>query len=90
MVGTDKNNFPHNLLLSNRQVACLCKAFVNSSSKDMELWNYQRVNYDEECADAVGHNCVCTIRITEATSAAEVGIHEKILRFGTTMLIISN
>ena len=28
--------------------------------------------------------------LTEATSAAEVGIHEKILRFGTTMLIISN
>ena len=25
------NNFPHNLLLTNRQVTSLCKAFANSS-----------------------------------------------------------
>lgn len=31
------NNFPHNLLLTNRQVTSLCKAFANSSWKDVKL-----------------------------------------------------
>ena len=33
----DKINFPHELLLTNRQVANLCKAFVNNSSTDIKL-----------------------------------------------------
>ena len=36
MIGSDKNDFPRNLLLTNRQVASLRKAFVSSSSKDIK------------------------------------------------------
>ena len=33
----DENNFPHELLLTNRQVANLHKAFANNSSADIKL-----------------------------------------------------
>ena len=33
----DKTNFPHELLLTNRQVANLCKAFTYNSSTDIKL-----------------------------------------------------
>ena len=36
MVGDDETNFPHQLLLTNRQVANLCKAFTNKSSTDIK------------------------------------------------------
>ena len=34
MVGNYQTNFPHKLLLANRQVANLCKVFANKSSTD--------------------------------------------------------
>ena len=37
MMGTDKNNFLHDLFLTNRQAVGLRKAFVNSSSKGIKL-----------------------------------------------------
>ena len=39
MVGNsdDETNFPHKLLLTNRQVANLSKAFANKSSTDIKL-----------------------------------------------------
>ena len=39
MIGdsNDKTNFPHELLLTNRQVANLCKAFANDLSTDIKL-----------------------------------------------------
>ena len=37
MIGDDETNFPHKLLLTNRQVSSLCKAFANHSSADMKL-----------------------------------------------------
>ena len=39
MIGNsnDETNFPHKLLLTNRQVANLCKAFANYLSTDMKL-----------------------------------------------------
>ena len=33
----DETNFPHELLLTNRQVANLLKAFANNSSTDIKL-----------------------------------------------------
>ena len=38
MVGNSNNNtnFPHELLLTNRQVAKICKAFANHSSTDIK------------------------------------------------------
>ena len=37
MIGDNETNFPHKLLLTNRQVANLCKAFVNYLSIDTKL-----------------------------------------------------
>ena len=37
MVGDDETNFPHKLLLTNRQVASLHKAFANYLSTDIKL-----------------------------------------------------
>ena len=37
MIGDSETNFPHKLLLTNRQVANLCKAFANHLSTDIKL-----------------------------------------------------
>ena len=37
MVGDNETNFPHNLLLTNRQGSNLRKAFANHLSADIEL-----------------------------------------------------
>ena len=37
MVGDDETNFPHKLLLTNRQVENICKAFASKSSTDITL-----------------------------------------------------
>ena len=37
MVGDDQTNFPHKLLLTNRQVKNLHKVFTNKSSTDIKL-----------------------------------------------------
>ena len=37
MIGDDETNFLHKLLLTNRQVAILRKAFANKSSTDIKL-----------------------------------------------------
>ena len=39
MIGNsdDKANFPHELLLTNRQVANICKTFANNSLTDIKL-----------------------------------------------------
>ena len=36
MIGDNETNFPHKLLLTNRQVANLRKAFTNNSSDDIK------------------------------------------------------
>ena len=37
MISDDETNFPRKLLLTNRQVANLCKAFANYLSTDIKL-----------------------------------------------------
>ena len=39
MIGdsNDKSNFPHEILLTNRQVSNICKAFANNSSVDIKF-----------------------------------------------------
>ena len=37
MIGDNETDFPHKLLLTNRQVANIRKAFANNSSTDIEL-----------------------------------------------------
>ena len=43
MIGNfdDKINFPHESLLTNKQVSNLCKAFANNSPTDIKLWKAQ-------------------------------------------------
>ena len=41
MVGDDETNFPHKLLLTNRQVKNLREAFANKSSTDIKLLKIQ-------------------------------------------------
>ena len=47
MIGNsdDETNFPHKLLLTNRQVANLHKAFANNLSTDIKLLSYQKLSY---------------------------------------------
>ena len=37
MIGDNETNFPHKLLLTNRQVASLHKSFANHSSTNIKL-----------------------------------------------------
>ena len=37
MIGDDESNFPHKLLVTNRQFASLVKDFANYLSKDIKL-----------------------------------------------------
>ena len=37
MIGDNEENFPQKLLLTNRQVANICKAFANHLSTDIKL-----------------------------------------------------
>ena len=37
IIGDNETNFPHKLLLTNREVSNLCKAFANHSSSDIKL-----------------------------------------------------
>ena len=41
IVGDEETNFPHKLLLTNRQVENLGKAFASKSSTDINLWKTQ-------------------------------------------------
>ena len=41
MTGDNESNFPYNLLLTNRQVANLCKAFADKSSTNIKLLKTQ-------------------------------------------------
>ena len=46
MIGDNETNFPHKLLLTNRQVSNLCKAFLNHLSVDIKLSKTQ-LNYQK-------------------------------------------
>ena len=37
MIGNNETNFPHKLLLTNRQVSNICKAFANHLSANIKL-----------------------------------------------------
>ena len=119
MIGdsNDQTNFPHELLLTDRQVSNIRKAFANNSSVDIKFSKAQlskmiqsggflskllgpllktglpliknvitllpQCNYPKSVLIPLG--------LTEAVSAADAGIHKKILGSGNnTTLIISN
>ena len=54
IVGDDEANFPHKLLLTNRQVENLRQAFSNKSSTDIKLSKFQlskRYNQEDFLVD---------------------------------------
>ena len=122
----DKMNFPHELLLTNRQVANLCKAFADKSSTDIKLSKTQiskmiqsggflgrllgsllktGLPLMKNVIKLLAKSVLITLGLTAAASAADAGIHKKILGSGNyplhnrlsssvlhnnTVLIISN
>ena len=118
MIGDNETNFPHQLLLTNRQVANICKAFTNHSSIDIKLSKSQLstmiqsggflgrllspllkagLRLIKNVIKPIAKSVLIPLRSTAAASAADAGIHKKILESGhnhslhnTTTLIISN
>ena len=107
-----KNNFPRQLLLTNRQLSDLRKSFSINSSIDIKLSKTQlskviqsggflgrllgpllktglpRIKY---VIKPLAKSVLIPLGLTPAASAADAGIHKKILGSGkTATLIISN
>ena len=111
MIVDDETNFSHKLLLTNRQVANLRKAFTNNLSTDIKLSKTQLSNMIQSegflgrllgpllktglpliknVIKPLAKSVLIPLGLTAAPSAADAGIHKKVLGFGATTLIISN
>ena len=116
MIGNsdDNTNFPHELLLTNRQVANLRKTFAKNTSTDIKLSKTQLSKMIQSGGFLGRHlgpllrtglplmksvikplakSVLVTLGLTTVASAADAGIHKKILASGhnnNTTLIISN
>ena len=122
MIGVNGTNFPHKLLLTNRQVSNNRKAFANNSSTDIKLSKTQLSKMIQSggflgrllgpllktgspliknVIKPLANGVLIPLRLTAVASAADAGIHIKILGSGgrhssssashnATTLIISN
>ena len=114
MIGdsNDKGNFPHELLLTDRQVSSIREAFANNSSVDIKFSKAQLSKMIQSggflgkllgpllktglplmksAITPLAKTVLIPLGLTAAASAADAGIHEKILGSGnTTTLIISD
>ena len=112
MIGGNESNFPHKLLLTNRQVLILRKAFANNSSTDIELSKTQSSKMIQSggflgrllgllqktglpliknVIKLLAKRVLTPLGLTAAASAADAGIHKKILWSDNKItLIISN
>ena len=112
MIGDNETNFPHKLLLTNRQVSNLRKAFANHLSADIKLSKTQLSKMIQSggflgrllgpllktglpliknVIKPLAKSVLILLGLTAAASAADAGIHKKILGSGNmTTLIISN
>ena len=113
MIGesNDKENFPHKLLFTDRQIYSIRKAFSNNLSADIKFSKTQlsKVIQSGEflgkllgpllktglpliknVITPVAKSALIPLGLTTAASAADAGIHQKILGLGNTALIISN
>ena len=110
----DNTNFPHELLLTNRQVPNLRQAFAKNASTDIKLSKTQLskmiqsggflsrllgpllrtgLPLMESVIKPLAKSVLLPLGLTAAASAADAGIHTKILGSGhnnDTTLIISN
>ena len=112
MIGDNETSFPHKLLLTDRQVANLRKAFASYLLTDIKVSKTQ-LSKMMQSGGFVGRllglllkpglpsiknvikplakSVLITLGLTAAASAADAGIHKKILGSGnTTALIIPN
>ena len=114
MIGdsNDKSNFPHELLLTNRQVPSIRKAFAYNSSADIKFSKAQLLKMIQSggfldkllgpllkiglpliksVIKPLAKSVLIPLGLTAAASAADAGIHKKLLGSGNnTTLIISN
>ena len=120
IIGDDETNFPRKLLLTNRQVSSLCKAFANHLSADIKLSKTQLSKMIKSAGflgrllgpllktgllliknviTPLARSVLIPLGLTTAASAADAGIHKKILGSENhplssashiTILIISN
>ena len=103
MVGNDETDFPHKLLLTNRQVENLRNAFANKSSTDINLSKTQlpktiqsggflgrlfgpllkiELTLIKNVIQPLAKKVFIRVGLTAAASAANAGIHKKILGSG--------
>ena len=111
MIGDEETNFPHKLLLANRQNANHWKAFADNSSTDIKLSKTQiskmiqsggflgrplgallktRLPVIKNVINPLAKGVLIPLGLNAAASAADEGIHKKILGLGNPTLIISN
>ena len=117
MVGNsnDNTNFPHELLLTNRQVENIRKAFSNHLSTDIKLSKTQLskmiqsggflgrllgpllkagLPLTKSVIKPLAKSVLIPLGLTAAASAADAGIHKKILGSGhnndTTLIILND
>ena len=96
----DNTNFPHELLLTNRQVANIRKAFAKNTSTDIKSSKTQLSKMIQsgeflagpllKVAMPLAKNVLAPLGISAAMSAIDGIIKKKMLGSGTTTLIISN
>ena len=89
MIGDNETNFPHKLLLTNRQVSNLRKAFANHLSADIKLSKTQlfkiihsegrlgRLPLIKNVIKPLAKSALIPLRLTAAASTADAEIHEK-------------
>ena len=103
MIGDNETNFPHKLLLTNRQVANLRKAFANHLSTDIKLSKTQLSKMIQSggfigrllgpllktglpiiknVIKSLAKSVLTPLGLRAAASAADAGIHKKILGSG--------
>ena len=97
-----KGSFPHELLLTDRQVSNNRKAFANNSSVDIKFAKTQlskmiqsggflgKLPLVKNVITPIAKSVLIPLGLTAAASAADAGIHQKILVSGNTTLTISN
>ena len=91
-------NFPHKLLLTNKQVANLCKVFANKSSTDIKSSKMMQsggflarllgpllktgLPIIKNAIKPLAKSVLITLVLTAGASAADAGTHKKILGWG--------
>ena len=75
----DKINFPHELLLTNRQAANICKAFVNNLSTPINLSKTTGLLLRKNVIKLLAKSVLIHLGLAAAASAADAGKHKKSL-----------